>query len=247
MKVLILAAGYGTRLYPLTENQPKPLLPLNDRTIIDYLIDKILHIDDLTGIIVVTNDRFSGNFEAWAQEKKGTVYVPIKVVNDGTTTPENRLGSIGDIDYVVARERIDEDMLIMGGDNLFDYGLDGYVSFAKEKSPHVVIGLYDIEDKDSAKEFGVVQLDQKRKVISFVEKPSRPQSSLIAMCLYYLPKESISFVTEYISETKKTDKAGDYIDWLSRRKGVYGFQFNGKWYDIGSIEAYDQAQGAFRA
>ena len=246
MQVLILAAGYGTRLYPLTKNTPKPLLPCNHKPIINYLLDKVKNFSGLSEIIVITNDKFYVHFKDWAETLKGFP-ASIKVLNDGTTSPEDRLGAMGDIDFALKRNKVAEDLLVMGGDNLFNYSLDSYITFSKRNAPKATIGLYDIKETVLALNFGVVQLDHKKKIISFEEKPKTPKSTLIAMCLYYLSKDSLHSVSDYLRETKRSDTTGDYINWLSMRDTVYGFKFEGKWYDIGSIEAYEEAQQDFKS
>jgi len=246
MKVLILAAGYGTRLYPLTLDKPKPLLPIHEKTIVDYLLDRLGEIQNLKEVLLVTNHKFSDIFLAWAKSKKDFP-VPIHIVDDGTLSPDDRLGSVGDIDFVIKKHKIQDDLLVLGGDNLFDYSLKDFMAFSSKKRPAATIGLYDIGSKNDATQFGVVSLDEKRKVILFEEKPAKPQSSLIAMCLYYFPKESLGLVQAYLDETHKADKAGDYIHWLSENHSVYGFKFTGKWYDIGSLEAYQEAQEQFKS
>ena len=245
MKALILAAGYGTRLYPLTKNTAKPLLTFNGKTMLNWLLEKIQDFQELNEVLVVSNDKFYQDFQAWARENK-QFPVPISVVNDGTKSNEDRLGSIGDISFVLKKNKISEDLLVLGGDNLFDYALTDYIAFARKKSPKVSIGLYDIRDINEAKIFGVVQTDQDKKIISFEEKPAQPKSSLIAMCLYYLPKESLVLIEEYIRQSQKADAAGGYIGWLSQRETVFGYDFQGKWYDIGSLEAYYSAQKDFQ-
>ncbi|HOW34956.1 MAG TPA: nucleotidyltransferase family protein [Candidatus Omnitrophota bacterium] len=244
MKVLVLAAGYGTRLYPLTKDKPKPLLSFAGKPIMNHLIDKAVHLKSLSEVIVVTNERFHGPFEDWAKANK-SFPVPIAIINDGTTTPEGRLGAVGDIDFVFKKKTIKEDLLVIGGDNLFDLGLGQYIECADKNRPHVSIGVYDIKNVESAKKFGVVKLDKGNKVISFEEKPQTPKSSLIAMCLYFFPKESLQSIPDYVSRSQKTDATGDYIRWLSEEDEVYGFTFGGKWYDIGSIEEYEKAQKDF--
>ena len=134
---------------------------------------------------------------------------------------------------------------MIGSDNLFDYNIDEYVTFAQEKSSAVSIGLYDINDLNEAKQFGVVTLGREGKIASFEEKPRNPQSTLVAMCFYYLPKNSLGLIGDYLLECGKSDTAGDYIRWLVENNDVYGFKFVGKWYDIGSIEAYKEAQERF--
>lgn len=244
MKILILAAGYGTRLYPLITDTPKPLLAVGDKPLVNHLIDKVRAVDGVEEVIVVTNNKFCGHFERWAEENK-SFPAPIRIVNDGTTAPEDRLGSVGDIHFAIKTCPIQDDLLILGGDNLFDFSIEECLSFASKKRPAVTIGLYDIRDTKAARSFGVVQTAVDGRVVSFEEKPQQPRSSLIAMCLYYMPKESLSFLEEYVRESQKVDKAGDYIHWLVERKTVYGFKFEGRWYDIGSIESYHEAQKGF--
>jgi len=245
MKILVLAAGYGTRLYPLIKDTPKPLLEIAGKPIINYITDKVRDIPDLNEVIVVSNAKFYDQFLHWAEENKDFPQ-PITIINDGTTTPDDRLGSVGDICYVLQNHPFADDLLVVGGDNIFDYSLEEYIQFAKEKSPHVTIGTYDIGKKENATEFGVVEADEGGKIVSFEEKPTEPKSSLIAMCFYFFPKESLSLLNDYIQESGKTDKAGYYIHWLSENSTVFAYVFEGKWYDIGSIEAYQEAQELFK-
>ncbi len=245
MKVLILAAGYGTRLYPLTKDKPKPLLPIEpDKPLINYLVERVVGLQELTEIYVVTNDKFFEKFQQWAETFRG-LSVPMTIVNDGTKTPEDRLGSIGDIDFTVKGYKIAEDLLVVGGDNLFDFKTDQFFTFAMANKEKVTLGLYDIKHIEKAKNFGVAAMDGSHSVISFEEKPSKPKSSLIAMCFYYLPKKTLPLIQQYMTQGGKVDLAGDYIKWLCEQKRLCGFQFSGSWYDIGSLEAYHEAQADF--
>lgn len=246
MKALILAAGYGTRLYAIIKDKPKALLEINGKALVDYILDRIEKIPDLNEVILVTNNKFNDQFIEWAKAKEGVFPHKITIVNDGTETPEDRLGSIGDIDFVLKNTAVNDDLMILGGDNLFDYDIAAYTEFAKQKTDAVSIGLYDIHDLEEAKLFGVVAIDENRKVTSFEEKPAEPKSSLIAMCFYYLPKVTLSSVGDYLKEVKKSDTAGDYIRWICEKKDVYGFTFEGTWYDIGSVESYHEAQEKFK-
>ncbi len=242
MKALILAAGYGTRLASVIQDTPKPLIPVGHRPLIDYTVEKLKPIAGFSEIVVVTNNRFYENFLQWS---KTHTDVNIRVVNDGTNTNEERLGSVGDLNYVWSKEKAADDWLIIGGDNLFDQRLDSFMSFVLSKAPAVTIGLYDIGGIKAAVKFGVCALDQNGKVISFQEKPEHPASSWIAMCLYYFPKQTLGYIEEYRKESNALDAAGSYIKWLSENKNVYGFQFSGKWYDIGSIESLEDARVHF--
>ncbi len=244
MIALILAAGYGTRLYPLTKDTPKPLLPIQGRPLVDYLLDKLASSSELKSIYLVTNDKFAGHFERWAMSHKN-FKAPVNIVNDGTTTNENRLGSMGDIKFVLNKIGRKDDLLVLGGDNLFDENLGGFLKMAQTKKPRVTVGVFDIKNKEEAKIYGVLELDNQKRIKSFEEKPAQPKSSLIGMCLYYLTHESLGRVEQYLNESKKSDTSGDYIKWLYQREEVYAFTFHGRWYDIGSLEAYDEAQKEF--
>lgn len=246
MTVLILAGGYGTRLAELGKNTPKALLKIQNRYLVDYILGKITPLKDVKKIILVTNNRFHGVFQLWAKEHVGYPY-PISIVNDGTNTPEDRLGSIGDMDFVIRQENVKDDMLVVGGDNLFGDSLDAYIQFSQKKAPAVTIGVYDIGSLEDAKRFGVVSIDTRGRVSAFAEKPAQPHSTLIGMCLYYLPKKSLGLIADYLLQFGKSDTAGDYIRWLAEKSTVYGFEFHGKWYDIGSVESYREAQSDFRA
>lgn len=246
MKVLILAAGYGTRLYPIIKDLPKALLDIQGKPIVDYVLERIKDLPQLTEVILVTNNKFYSIFEDWAKKKKD-FRCPIKIINDGTQTPEDRLGSIGDINFVLKKNLVQDDLLVVGSDNLFNFNVQDFSHFAFKKKPMVSIGLYDIESLEEAKKFGVVGLDNNQKVISFEEKPQEPQSTLIAMCFYFLPHKSLPLVEQYLIESRKSDTAGDYIRWLSKKNDVFGFKFSGKWYDIGSVESYHDAQKNFSA
>jgi len=244
MKALILAAGYGTRLASVIKDIPKPLIAVGNRPLIDYVVDRLLYIKSLSEIVVVSNNKFTPHFQQWAASS-GQKKCPIRIVNDGTNTPQERLGSVGDIRFVWQKENSLQDWLIVGGDNLFDGDLPRFIDFAISKSPAVTIGVYDIKESQAAAKFGVLALDANQRVISFQEKPKNPVSSLITMCLYYFPKETLGYIGEYLSESKAADAAGSYIQWLSNKKNVYGFQFFGKWYDIGSIESLEEARAHF--
>lgn len=243
MKALILAAGYGTRLAAIAKDTPKPLLDVAGKPLIDYTVDKLKSIKGLDEIVVVSNNKFYHIFCAWAKTHKD---FKIRIVNDGTNVPEERLGSVGDINFVWSREKAADDWLIIGGDNIFIEDLNPFMTKAESRKPAMSIGLYDLKDIAGANKFGVAAVDASDKIISFEEKPEKPKSSLIVMCLYYFPKESLGFIDEYKLVSKTLDAAGSYIAWLSQKKNVYGFQFNEKWYDIGSVEALRDAQEFFK-
>ena len=246
MKVLILAAGYGTRLQAIAKDTPKPLLPINGKPMINFIVDEISQISGITEYVVVTNNKFFKHFQEW-QDQQGELRSSIRVINDGTLSNEDRLGSVGDMRFVWEREQALDDWLVVGGDNLFDFDLSAYMKLARAKAPAVTVGVYDIKDITQAHKFGIVLLDKNGKIVSFEEKPQKPRSTFVTMCFYYFPKGTIGFIGQYLKESSSADAAGGYIKWLSEKKEVYGFQFEGKWYDIGSVESYYDAQKRFQS
>ena len=239
MKVLILAAGYATRLYPRTKNFPKPLLEVHNRPIIEYLIDKLERLAGISKVVVVTNDRFAAIFERWAQQLD--TRLDIQILNDRTSTPEDRLGAVGDMLLAFKKESFQGDFLVLGGDNYFQDPLDDFVAAARRRTLASTIGVFDIKRRKEASRFGVVDLNSRGKIVNFEEKPLQPRSSLIAMCLYYFPQESLSCIKEYMADrSNSSDAAGAYIGWLSRSHTVYGYRFGHLWVDIGNKQTYDQ-------
>lgn len=244
MKALILAAGYATRLYPLTRHFPKPLLLVRKRPIIDYLVDKLDKLEQIDEIIVITNSKFVSKFRKWAKLIKTNK--PISVVDDLTKTIQKRRGAIGDMNFAINRKHINEDLLVVGGDNLFDGDLNDFLSFANERKGSPVIGIFDIRNKAHANQYGVVEIDKKNRICDFKEKPKQPTSSLVAMCLYFFPKDKLALLREYfVNRANKHDATGFYIDWLRKKEPIYGYVFKGCWYDIGDVKFFQKANQKF--
>ncbi|MBR9677278.1 nucleotidyltransferase family protein [Candidatus Woesearchaeota archaeon] len=243
MKAIILAAGYATRLYPLTIDTPKPLLEVAKKAIIEYIIEHLELIDELTDIYVVTNNKFYETFKSWNDK---VVYgKTIHVINDGTNTNEDRLGAVGDMHYVIEQEKIDDDTFIIGGDNLFEFNLKKMAEFSKQKNASV-IAAYDMLDLEEVRnKFGVVVVDDDNKIIDFQEKPAEPKSTLAATACYLLSKEDLEELEKCIAENRKPDNLGDFIKYLSQKKPVYCMTFKEGWFDIGSHEHYKEAQTHF--
>jgi glucose-1-phosphate thymidylyltransferase len=239
MKALVLAAGYATRLYPLTIEYPKPLLKVGDRPIVNYILEKLQRLDALDEIFLVTNTKFIGRFRQWAKEIKYAK--PITLIDDLTRDYKHRRGAIGDMLFAIRKKRIKEDLLVIGGDNIFDGTLDRFVRFAGNHRPYPLIGVFNIRSKKKARHYGVVKLDKKKRLIAFQEKPEKPLSALVAMCLYFFPKRSMALINEYARTVDKHDATGFYIDWLSKKETVYGYVFHGRWYDIGLPKIYKEA------
>ncbi len=239
MNVIILAAGYATRLYPLTRNQPKPLLLIQGKPIIDFIIDHLDSFKVIDRIYVVSNAVFVEHFEKWAQQKD--CRHPITIVNDETATIETRLGAIRDIGFVVDSCGVDSDVLVIAGDNLFDDDLVGLVQLGQSRNEGV-IAVYPFEDKTQLKMYGVVTTDAHGKIISFVEKSKQPPSSLVATCIYYFPRSVLDNLRVYIERGQNLDAPGNFIDWLVLQENIWTYSLKGKWYDIGSKESYAAVQ-----
>ena len=244
MKAVLLCAGYATRLYPLTQNQPKPLLPIAGRPMIDYLLLKIEEEPSIDQVFLVTNDRFFPHFKDWA--KAQNYRWPIEVVNDGTKTSETRLGAIGDLNFFLKHLRLREDLGVFAGDNLFDLDLKKFFAFAKSHRPHASVGVVDVEIKELASRYGVVRLDQNRRVVEFLEKPKNPPSTLASTGIYALAKEGLDLLDRYIREGHNADRIGDFLNWLVQIDEVFGFPFKGIWFDIGDLNSYQKADRYFQ-
>ena len=242
MKALILAAGYGTRLYPLTINKPKPLLHIAGRPIIDYLLNKVEEINEIEDLYVVTNDRYEACFKDWALTTK--TRLQIHILNDGTQTNEDRLGAIKDIDFVIKKKNINDDLLIIGGDNLFEFNLKKFAIYFNQIT-QCLVGIYDLKDKSLAREFGVVCLDDQSRIAKFTEKSEQPQSTLAATCVYVFPKSQLKYLDQYLQQGENIDAPGHFIKWMSEQHQVFGYIFEEKWYDIGSKESYEKANKEF--
>jgi glucose-1-phosphate thymidylyltransferase len=242
MKAIILAAGYATRLYPLTRNRPKALLPIQKKPIIDFIIDELYSLTDINEIIIVSNDKFSPLFNNWLKERQ--FRERIKVINDRTSSEKDRLGAVGDLDFVIKTEHINSDILVIAGDNIFNFNLTDFIQ-SSLKISHVSIGVYDIGDLEESKKFGVVKIGENSYITDFQEKPQTPSSNLIAVGIYFLPVVTLKFIDEYLNTQNSHDVLGHYIRWLLTRDGVRGHKFSGTWYDIGDIASYKKANRDF--
>ncbi|MFA6216052.1 MAG: nucleotidyltransferase family protein [Candidatus Omnitrophota bacterium] len=241
MKALILAAGYATRLYPLTKDTPKPLLDLGGRAIIDYIIDKIKTVKAINEVVIVSNNKFYSQFNEWLSRKpKDTL--KYRLVNDGSNTVEDRLGAVGDINLSIKECAIDDDLLIVAGDNLFDFSLNDFILFARKNSPYHAICLYrDDNEATDLTRFGIAQVDSNSLVTDFQEKPKSPKSRFIATCIYFIPKQKIHLINNYMGQGNYNDTPGSYIKWLTKHDRVYGNVCKGTWFDLGDLEALKEA------
>ena len=235
MKAIILAAGYATRLYPLTENRPKPLLGVGGKPILQYLLEKIEPLDLVDEVIIATNDRFYDQFVDWMA---GFVYSKkIIVLNDGTTANENRLGAIADLCFALEERQLDEDLLVLAGDNLFDFALTDFVAYY-QKVRADCITAHQLDDLEELRKTGVIETNGEGRVLSFAEKPMDPRSNLAVPPFYIYRRDTIPLLKEYLQAGENPDAPGNFIPWLLKRKKVYAFRFEGARYDIGTLESY---------
>ena len=239
MKALVLAAGYATRLRPLTDNRAKPLLTVAGRPIADWILDRITEVDEVDEVHLVTNARFAPDFEAWSAGR-------VRVHDDGTASNDDRLGAIGDIAFVADREEWDgEDLLVVAGDNLFDFSLADYVDFWQRKDGSA-IAVYEHPVRELVSQYSVVELDPDDRVVGFEEKPETPESNLISIATYIYHRAHLALLHAYLAEGNPPDQPGYFIGWLYSRAPVYGYRFAGEWLDIGDRTQLLEADNRYR-
>lgn len=236
MKCLILAAGYATRLYPLTENFPKPLLKVQDKTILDWLIDDIDGAGLVDEYIVISNHKFARHFQEWAATKSQKV----TVVDDGTSTNETRLGAVCDIKYAIDQLKLAGDMLVIAGDNVLDFSLQHFVRYANDKQTSCVMRFYE-PNEERLKKYGVLQLDGDR-IIGMEEKPANPKSHWCCPPFYYYTSDDAARIPDAIQNGCGTDAPGSFIAWLCQQSTVHAMEMPGSRYDIGNLQSYEQVQ-----
>ncbi len=245
MNVLILAAGYATRLYPLTENKAKPLLEVAGKPMIEWVLDNLAPIPDLGTVYVVTNDKFAKDFQAWADSySKSHGKVTFKIVNDGSRSDADKLGAIGDIRLVIDREELtNEPLIVVAGDNLFSDPLDEFAAQARGSA--ATLAVYDVKDLEAMKKYSAIKTDAEGVITHFEEKPEKPETTLTGIALYYFSPETLELFTTYIAAGNNPDQPGRFIQWLYTRRPVKTYQIKGTWYDIGSKETLEEANQIF--
>jgi len=244
MKAIILAAGYATRLYPLTFNTPKPLLPVCGRPIIDYILDKIGELRGksyIEKVYVVTNHKFARAFYDWHSVREGRLTrPPVEILDDGTAEEAGRLGAIGDIAFVIERERIDEDLLIIAGDNMFTYSLNDCAAVFESKGD--CVAAKELDDVELLKSFAVAKLGDDNRVTELIEKPEAPASKFAVYATYFYKRDTLPLIGQYLKAGNKPDAPGYFVQWLYKRKPVYAYIMDGECYDIGTPKAYHDIQ-----
>jgi glucose-1-phosphate thymidylyltransferase len=241
MKALLLAGGYATRLRPLTEKTAKPLLPVGGRPMVDWIVDRLDEAGEVDEIHLVTNDVYARHFERWAEGRS------IAVWNDGTRSNDDRLGALGDVAFAIERGGLeDDDLFVIAADNLFDYSLRDYCAFFRAKRDGSAVASHRVPDPSLARLYGVIELDDDDRIVSFEEKPEHPRSDLVATATYLYHRNHIPLLARYHEEGNPPDPPGQFLAWLHQREPVYGFRFEGSWFDIGDPEQLLEADNRYR-
>lgn len=245
MKVIILAAGYATRLHPLTLTRAKPLLDVAGKPMIDYVLDNLAPIGGIDRVIIVTNDKFAAQFQKWADDYRAKkAKLDFTIVNDGSTDDSNKLGAIGDLHLVIEREKLDDDIVVVAGDNLFSQPLTEFGQFCRSKE-EPVLAVYDVGSLEDIKKYNSITFDASGRITFFEEKPKNPASTVTGIALYYYPRKTIGLIKQYIAEGNNPDQPGRLVQWLYPRTPFYVWNVPGLWFDIGSTETLEEANRIF--
>ena len=241
MKCLILAAGYATRLYPLTENFPKPLLTVGEKTILDWLVDDIASTGYVDGFVVISNHRFAQQFEDWAKTKS----IPVTVVDDGTCSNETRLGAVRDIQFAMDALKTDEDVLVIAGDNVLDFSFAGFIAYAKEKETSCVM-CHEENELAKQRKTAIICFDDQGMITSYEEKPQQPKGNHAVPPFYCYRAEDVKRIPEALADGCSADAPGSFAAWLSRKTAVHAWVMPGKRYDIGDLKSYEAVQQNYK-
>lgn len=241
MKCLILAAGYATRLYPLTENFPKPLLTVGEKTILDWLLDDIDTSGEIDEYVVISNHKFAEQFTAWSKTKK----YKITVVDDGTSSNETRLGAVCDIKFAIDKLKIDDDMLVIAGDNVLDFSLTHFIAYCKSKKTSCVMRYYEPSEQKLLK-CGVLSVDNDDLVTDMTEKSPTPATHWCCPPFYYYTQADAKRISDGIASGCGTDAPGSYIAWLCKQTEVHAMEMPGSRYDIGNLESYEAVKKSYK-
>ena len=241
MKVLLLAAGYATRLRPLTDQVAKPLLPIGGRPMVDWILDRVVGVPDVDAVHVVTNSVYAGSFEDWARGKDVVVH------DDGTSSNDDRLGALGDVRFSLQDGRLaGDDLLVIAADNLFEFPVERYIDFWREKGDGSALAVHRLADPSLAPLYGVVELDANDRIVGMEEKPEHPKSDVVATAMYLFSRAHVALLERYLDDGNAPDPPGRYVSWLCEREPVYGFRFREPWLDIGDPQQLLEADNRYR-
>lgn len=242
MKAILLVAGYATRLYPLTKDKPKTLLEVGGKAILGHVLEKLAKTPFVGEVILVSNHKFADQLQAWVDNYQYSI--PITILNDGSTSNSNRLGAIGDLNLAIKEYKINDDIIVLAGDNLFDFELTEFIEFYHHNNSDC-IAVHQRDDLEFLRTTGVAEIDSDNKVISFVEKPQDPKSNLAVPPFYIYQTQTLPLVEQYIAEGNNPDAPGNFIPWLIEHRDVYAFEFLGQAYDVGTVEIYEEINRIF--
>lgn len=247
MKALLLAAGYATRLHPLTRDRPKPLLEVAGKPLLGHILERVRALPDVSEIVIVGNHRFHAALRAWADREGARGGPPLRVLDDGSTSDDDKLGANGDIAFALERMELgDEDLLVVAGDNLLGFDLRPlHEAFVRRRLPQLAVRQIPVPDGPSP--YNEVSVDDDGRVVGFREKPADPRSPWVAIALYFYPPEIVGWVQRYLAEGGNPDAPGYFAAWLVQHTQVVAEPFEGEWYDIGSHEALADARRRFNS
>lgn len=237
MKAIVLSAGYATRLYPLTLNTPKGLLPIGKKSILDFITDEIQKVNEIDELFIISNHKFYDNFSDWAKTRE--TRLKITVFDDNTTDDSNKLGAIGDIWYTIEKGNINDDILVVAGDNFFTFDLRDYVEFYN-KVKHDTILVSEMDSLSDLQRMANAVLSEEGKVLFMEEKPQNPKTNIAVFASYIYTKETVPLIKKYLDDGNNPDAPGFFPSWLYTKKDVYAYKFQGECYDIGTPQSYKE-------
>jgi glucose-1-phosphate thymidylyltransferase len=236
MKAVVLAGGYATRLWPITKHRPKMFLPIGDSTVIDRIFAELESDDRIDEVFVSTNERFADDFRQHLADSD--FEKPTLTVED-TTEEDEKFGVVGALAQLVDRENVDDDLVVVAGDNLIGFDISEFVDFFEAKDAPS-LAAYDVGSLERAKSYGLVDLEGD-EVVDFQEKPEHPKSTLVSIACYAFPRDTVPKLETYLDEGENPDEPGWFMQWLQTRQSVHAFTFDGAWYDIGTADSYLEA------
>ena len=239
MTSIILAAGYATRMYPLTLNYPKPLLEVGGKKIIDWLIED-LEKAGVERTVVVSNHKFISQFQAWAEGRENII-----VLDDGSEDNDHRLGAVKDIEFAIEKANIDDDIVVLAGDNVLNFSLSSFIEYGREKKTSCIM-RHEEKDKNKLRKTGVIEIDEDELVLNMEEKPKEPKSNWAVPPFYYYTKEDKDLIKEGIASGCGTDAPGSFVSWLVKTRPVHAYRMIGERFDVGSIEGYEKIKKEYK-
>ena len=239
MTSIILAAGYATRMYPLTLNYPKPLLEVGGKKIIDWLIED-LEKSGVERTVVVSNHKFISQFQAWAEGRENII-----VLDDGSEDNDHRLGAVKDIEFAIEKANIDDDIVVLAGDNVLNFSLSSFIEYGRKRKTSCIM-RHEEKDENKLRKTGVIEIDEDELVLGMEEKPKEPKSNWAVPPFYYYTKEDKDLIKEGIASGCGTDAPGSFVSWLVKTRPVHAYRMIGERFDVGSIEGYEKIKKEYK-